>query len=201
MQVSRWYLRFNWFSLVLLYLVIIAGSVVRTSGSGMGCPDWPRCFGKWVPPTSKEQLPNGIQEELLEKRVQKAERFAGMLKKLGFQESATKILNDPYLEKEEDFNVSQTWTEYINRLVGFLAGNIVLILFFWTFLRYRKQRKLLLLSFLNLVFISFEGWFGSIVVASNLLPWTITIHLFFALVILRDTILHFALFKRGCHKN
>ena len=29
----------------LAFLVVLAGSVVRMTGSGMGCPDWPKCFG------------------------------------------------------------------------------------------------------------------------------------------------------------
>jgi cytochrome c oxidase assembly protein subunit 15 len=55
--------------------------------------------------------------------------------------------------------------------------------FFWSLLFYRK-RWLLTLSAINLVLIAVEAWFGSIVVATNLVPWTITVHLFLALVIL-----------------
>ncbi|MSQ26558.1 MAG: heme A synthase [Dehalococcoidia bacterium] len=32
------------------YLLIVAGAVVRVSGSGLGCPDWPLCHGGFVPP-------------------------------------------------------------------------------------------------------------------------------------------------------
>lgn len=184
MQVSRSYRSFHWVALILIYLVIIAGSVVRTTGSGMGCPDWPKCFGQWVPPTEEAQLPANVQDELLEKRIKKAEKFARLLRSMGMDETAERLVNDPYLRMEEPFNAARTWTEYANRLVGFLGGNVVLLLFLWTFLRYRKNRKLLLLTFLNLVLMGFEGWLGSIVVASNLVPWTITVHLFFALIIL-----------------
>lgn len=180
---SKSFVRFNWIALVLIYLVVIAGSFVRITGSGMGCPDWPKCFGQWVPPTEASQLPENYKEIYSQKRSKKITKFCKFLRNIGMEETAEKIERDPNLLAEEDFNGKKTWTEYVNRLCGFLAGNAMLISFVWLLFRYRKK-KLVWISLINLVLMGIQGWFGSIVVASNLVPWTITVHMFLALVII-----------------
>jgi cytochrome c oxidase assembly protein subunit 15 len=183
MNYSRRFIYFSWLTLIFIYLVVVAGSFVRITGSGMGCPDWPKCFGQWVPPTEIGQLPENYKEIYLEKREKKLKKFCSFLTSLGMDETATKIKSDPTVFQEEDFNASKTWTEYLNRLIGALAGVFMFAGFVWMFLYYRSK-SILLLTGLNLVLMGIEGWFGSIVVATNLVPWTITVHLFLALVII-----------------
>ena len=183
MKFSRSFIRFNWITLILIYLVVIAGSFVRITGSGMGCPDWPKCFGEWIPPVNADQLPDDYKEKYSEKRVKKIKKFSNLLSTIGFNNTAAQLLEDPDLAKEESFNIRKTWTEYINRLFGFLAGNAVLLVFVWILWKYR-QKKLIMISLINLILLAFQAWFGSIVVASNLVPWTITVHLLLALIII-----------------
>ena len=171
-------------ALIAIMAVILAGSFVRMTGSGMGCPDWPKCFGQYIPPTSVEQLPADYQEKFGEKRIKKLKRFTQTLERFGFAEEAEQIRNDKSLLEEEPFVASKTWIEYVNRLMGALAG-IFLIWAMVLSLKYRKRDIWIpILSFLALLFTIIQGWLGSVVVTTNLLPWMVTVHMSFALIVI-----------------
>lgn len=166
---------------VLVYCVIVAGSVVRVSKSGMGCPDWPRCFGQWIPPTSVEQLPEDYKETFTQKRIKKIERFTKLLASIGLKQEAEKIQNNKYVYIEREFNVANTWTEYVNRIFGFLSGLAVLYL---SIVSLFMNWKIRILSIIALIILSFQAWLGSIVVASNLIPWLVTFHMIWSVLLL-----------------
>lgn len=175
--------RISTITVIAVYFLILVGGIVRSTGSGMGCPDWPKCFGSVVPPTSVDQLPKNYQEIYVEKRLAKNERFVATLERLGFREIATQIANDKSILVEEEFNATKTWIEYINRLIGVVIG-LLIILTVWRSLNLWKLDKWITLnSFFALVLVLFTGWIGSIVVSTNLLHWMITFHMLLALAL------------------
>ena len=170
-------------TLIAVYILIAVGGIVRSTGSGMGCPDWPKCFGNWVPPTDISQLPPDYKEIYADYRHQKNVRFAKYLRAMGMGDTADQLLNDESVLIEADFNPTKTWIEYFNRITGVIIGFLIFMVFVYSLKFWNVDRKLTMLSFLTLVLVSFQGWIGSFVVSSNLTPWTITVHMFLALVI------------------
>jgi cytochrome c oxidase assembly protein subunit 15 len=179
---QKFFIRFSWITILAIYLLILAGGIVRSTGSGMGCPDWPKCFGEYIPPTRLEQLPANYKEIYAEKRREKNLRLVGFLKAIGMREAAERVQNDESIYIEEDFDVTKTWIEFLNRLLGVLIGLMIFVNFIAS-LSYRKTKPLVpVLSFLAIILVGFQGWIGSIVVSTNLLEGMITLHMFLAIV-------------------
>jgi heme a synthase len=166
-----------------VYFLILVGGIVRSTGSGMGCPDWPKCFGSWVPPTKVDQLPADYLEVYRDKRIQKNLDLARNLERMGFSEVAHQLVNNPAAHIETAFNPTKTWIEYVNRLVGVTIGILIFLTAVFSFAYYRKDNVIIYLSLLSLLLVGFQGWLGSIVVSTNLLPETITVHMALALVL------------------
>lgn len=151
---STGYIRYTWFILIMIFVVIIAGGVVRMTQSGMGCPDWPTCFGRWVPPTDASQLPPDFEKYLSKQDI------------------------------DHTFNAYHTWIEYINRLLGAILGFLIIIHAVWSYRAFwRTRRPIAYLSLFMLFAVGFQGWLGKLVVDANLSTVKVTIHMLVALVI------------------
>ena len=146
----------------LVYIVILAGGTVRATGAGMGCPDWPLCFGKFIPPTSEAELP----------------------------ENWEKFLHGSQADNPS-FNPVHTWTEYLNRLAGALLGLVSLTLVFFCFVSNKVTNKTLYYAVGALLSIMFNGWLGSQVVASDLRPLLVSMHMLGAFLVQMFLILGF----------
>lgn len=141
-------------TVITIYLLIVAGGIVRSTGSGMGCPDWPRCFGRWVPPTEVSQLPPNYQE-----------------------------IYGAKLKGEVEFNAVKTWIEYVNRLLGAFAGLLVFALLVVSIPYLRTDKRVFYGSLASLVLIGLNGWLGSRVVATELTPFMVTLHMLLAILV------------------
>lgn len=149
--------RFWWcaaLTIATIYSLIMVGGIVRATGAGMGCPDWPTCFGQWVPPTHESQLPANYQQIYADR---------------GYAETT--------------FNVRKTWTEYLNRLLGVFTGFTILLTLLFSLPYRRTDARVFWYSLAGFVLVGVQGWLGARVVASNLMVGMITIHMLLAQVI------------------
>jgi len=162
------YRRMAWITLAAVYFLILVGATVRASGAGMGCPDWPTCFGRWIPPTSEAQLPANYQEIYAE---------------LGYADTR--------------FNVVKTWTEYTNRLVGVSIGFLIFLTAIYSWSCRRHNPAIFKASVTAFLMVGFQGWLGAKVVGSNLQPGMITLHMLMALAIVATLLYAVAQARRG----
>ena len=184
-------------SILLVYLVIATGGVVRMTGSGMGCPDWPKCFGYYVPPMNIADL-TWMSQKIFKKgqmiiyndelKVSKKDFISGSSFNTQNWEGYTK-------HDYSKFKPLHTWVEFINRLIGVICGISVLILGFYSLQFVKNKPILTFLSLLTIIAVGFQAWLGKTVVDSNLAPYRISLHMAMALLIVLGLI--FLLYSTG----
>ncbi len=157
-------------ALISLITLIFVGAIVRVTGAGMGCPDWPTCWGMLIPPTHVEQVDfNKLEIE-------------------EFQNKAKRMGRDPSTISREslraEFNARHVWTEFTNRLFALPIGFFSLATFIASF-HFRKSRPYLFwLSFSGLLLVLANAWMGARVVYSGIAPGVLSTHLALAMALI-----------------
>ena len=172
-------------------LVVLAGSIVRMTGSGMGCPDWPKCFGLAIPPTSVDEVTWTIGDHYARGRM--------LLSNDTLWVAQADVLAEDFSRERDQglwraytrhdyaiFNPYHTWVEFINRLIGALTGIPALLLAFASFVWGRRKKKWGPFGWAlgNLVLLGLVAWMGKKVVDGNLIPFSITLQMLGAAAIL-----------------
>ena len=150
-------------ALLATIFLIYVGAIVRATGSGLGCPDWPKCWGELVPPTSLDQV--DFDKLNIEK----------------FQKKNPSITRESLAA---EFNPVHVWVEFINRLVSLPVGLFTLSTFLLSFQFLRKQKRVFFGSFAALALVLTNAILGAIVVSSGLKPGVITLHMALAIILI-----------------
>lgn len=156
-------------ALVSVLFLMFVGAVVRVTGSGMGCPDWPTCWGCLIPPTSVEQV--DFERLPIER----------------FQRKAARMGRDPSTITAEslrsEFNPRHVWTEFFNRLCSLPVGFFSLATFIAAFWQREQRPRVFWMAFGSLVVVLVNAWMGARVVYSGLKPGVLTTHLGLAMAL------------------
>ncbi len=150
-------------ALLATIFLIYVGAIVRATGSGLGCPDWPKCCGELIPPTSLDQV--DFDKLNIEK----------------FQKKNPSITRESLAA---EFNPVHVWVEFINRLVSLPVGLFTLSTFLLSFQFLRKQKRVFFGSFAALALVLTNAILGAIVVSSGLKPGVITLHMALAIILI-----------------
>lgn len=157
-------------ALVSVLVLIFVGATVRVTGAGLGCPDWPKCWGCFIPPWKVEQV--DISKINLEKFQRKYERMGG----------------DPEMLTEErileSFNPRHVWTEFINRLFSLPVGLFSVATMIAAFGVPRGRRIVWWTSLASLLLVLINAWMGARVVYSGLSPGVLTTHMALAMLLI-----------------
>ena len=157
-------------ALVSVLVLMFVGAIVRVTGAGMGCPDWPTCWGCLIPPTHVEQV------DFAKLPIEK------------FQAKAKRMGRDPATITVEslraEFNPRHVWTEFLNRLSSLPVGLFSMATFITAFWQRGKRPAVFWMAFASVIVVLVNAWMGARVVYSGLSPGVLTAHLALAMALL-----------------
>ena len=162
--------RLAWSTLICVIILVVVGATVRVTGSGLGCPDWPTCWGCLIPPTRADQ----IDVDKLD--IEKFKRHA-----------AKKGIDPDTITREtvlDSFNPVHTWIEFGNRLTSLPLGFSALFLALFSFRAKRYRGWIVALSWFSLFDVVANAIMGAVVVRSGLQPGIITLHMALAFLLI-----------------
>ena len=138
---------------LLAFVVVVLGAYTRLTDSGLGCPDWPGCYGEITPP--KDDPIRGVQPR------------SGPSRGL-------------YAPTNQQFDSKKAWTEMIHRYFAGTLGLLILIIaIFATIRRFKRsnQKSPFLLPMLLLITVIFQALLGMWTVTLLLHPMVVMGHL------------------------
>lgn len=153
-----------------LLVLIFMGAIVRATGSGLGCPDWPKCWGCLIPPMSVEQVDFDLID--VEKFKRKAER-AGR----NPDEITAETLH-------QEFSGFHTWVEFINRLFALPMLLTSVVGFLLSCFLKRAGPQVRWMMGISVLVVLANAVLGAWVVYSGLKPWVISAHLALAFLLM-----------------
>ncbi|MFU8812964.1 MAG: COX15/CtaA family protein [Balneolaceae bacterium] len=113
-------------TVIATLVLIFIGGLVRAAGAGLGCPDWPQCFGMWIPPTTAAELPpqyDASQFNALHTWLEYVNRLVGVL--IGFLITLTFLFSFRYRKTDPLITVVSGLAFVLVLVQGWLGGQVV----------------------------------------------------------------------------
>lgn len=113
-------------TVVATIILIFVGGLVRAAGAGLGCPDWPQCFGMWIPPTSVADLPTQYDATLFNPFhtwLEYINRLIGVL--IGFLITLTFAISFKYRNTDRVITYFSGLAFVMVLFQGWLGGQVV----------------------------------------------------------------------------
>lgn len=113
-------------TVIATLILIVIGGLVRAAGAGLGCPDWPKCFGMWIPPTHLSELPSQFdsgQFNVYKTWLEYINRLVGVV--IGFLITITFLLSFRYRRSNPAVFISSLGAFVLVLFQGWLGGVVV----------------------------------------------------------------------------